>query len=219
MNFDIVFDPDTHEYIVDGKTDYPSVTTILGYITQAEYEQINPSILDYAKRRGALVHEVCEAFDLDFEPEIWYNEVTNYVNAYRDFMRDYRCRWEQIENIVISQKYHFIGTLDRAGIIDGKQCVVDIKTIDSPTKLNKFSVCCQTAAYAIAREEMYGVKTDKRFAVYLKKNGDYSLFDCGLYELKYGIDAFEIFHKCLAFYNSMDQLKNAKPIKRKVWHE
>lgn len=215
MKHDIAFFEDEHKYLVDGTIDAPSVTTVLNYISDAEYKRIDPSLLLYAARRGTLVHEYCEAIDYDIPPETVEAEIVGYIKAYLEFLRDYRCSWEQIESAVYSEEYGFAGTIDRAGLIDGKESVLDIKTLSAPTKLNKFSVCMQTAAYAVARRETYGVETQKRFALYLKKDGDYTLMDCGLYEVKYGVDSFAVFSNCLQLYNQVQELKEAKPIGRK----
>lgn len=215
MRPDIFFDPESHTYLVDGTIDAPSVTTILDVLFNRDYKTINPFLLEQAARRGTAVHEYCEAFDYDILPEQVESEVVGYVQAYVDFMRDYRCVWEQIESPVYSYRYGFAGTIDRAGIIDNKESILDIKTIASPTKMNKFAVCMQTAAYAVAREETYGVETKRRYALYLNKNGDYSLMNCQDYELKYSVDSFSLFKQCLDLLKTAQTLKDLKPTNRK----
>lgn len=210
---DIFFDEATHTYLVDGAEVVPSVTTILGVITNTEYKGISPTVLEQAAKRGSLVHEYCQLYDYDALPEEDEYGIFGYVKAYADFVRDYRCKWEQIEAPVYSTM-GFAGTLDRAGLVEGKQAIVDIKTIANPTKMNKFVVCMQTAAYAIARAETFGTQTLKRYAVYLKDNGDYSVLDCGEYEQKYGVESSKIFCECTNIYYIISILKNAKPIKK-----
>lgn len=212
MRRDIFFDPDSHIYLVDG-VEVPSVTTILGLITDSEYKKVNPSVLDTAAKRGSVVHEYCQLYDCDALPDEDVYGIMGYIKAYADFVRDYRCVWEQIEAPVYSSM-GFAGTLDRAGLVEGKQAIVDIKTIANPTKMSKFVVCMQTTAYAIARAETFGTPTYKRYAVYLKANGEYSVLDCAEYEKKYGVESSKIFHECTNLYYIISTLKEAKPIKK-----
>ena len=213
MKHDIVFFEDSHEYLLDGVITVPSVTTILGVITNFEYKGINSSVLEQAAKRGSLVHEYCQLYDYEILPEEDEYGIYGYIKAYADFVRDYRCKWEQIEAPVYSSM-GFAGTLDRAGLVEGKQAIVDIKTIANPTKMNKFVVCMQTSAYAIARAETFGTQTLKRYAVYLKENGEYSVLDCAEYELKYGVNSSKIFCECTNVYYIISMLKDAKPIKK-----
>ena len=213
MSWDIFFDEQEHLYLVDGTQTVPSVTTILGLITDSEYKNINPSVLEAAAKRGSLVHEYCQLYDYGALPEEDEYGLFGYVRAYADFVRDYRCKWEQIEAPVYSTM-GFAGTLDRAGLVEGKQAIVDIKTIANPTTMGKFVVCMQTTAYAIARAETFGTPTYKRYAVYLKANGEYSVLDCIDYEKKYGVESSKIFHECTNLYYIISSLKEAKPIKK-----
>ena len=211
---DIEFYEAKHLYLVDGEQ-VPSDTTILNYLSQAEYEVVNRGVLDQAARRGSLVHEYTELIDYGAEPEEVEYEVVGYLKAYKDFLRDYRPDWTHIESPVYSKYYGYVGTLDRAGVIDGARVIVDIKTVGSPTKLQKFIVWSQTRAYAVALKEMEMVGTDKRFALYLGKDGEYNLVSLNEYEDKYEYNSWGMFTKCLDLYKAVFALKNAKPKKGK----
>lgn len=213
MRRDIFFDPESHIYLVDGVREVPSVTTILGLITDSEYKKVNPSVLEAAAKRGSLVHEYCQLYDYGALPEEDEYGLFGYVRAYADFVRDYRCKWEQVETPVYSAM-GFAGTLDRAGLVEGKQAIVDIKTIANPTKISKFVVCMQTTAYAIAREDTFGAPTYKRYAVYLKESGEYSVLDCAEYEKKYGLNSSKVFCELTNIYYIIKNIKDAKPIKK-----
>lgn len=214
MKRDLFFDPEEHIYLVDGQ-EVVSITTVLNYLSDTEYKKVNPAILEQAAKRGTAVHEYCELIDYDAMPEYIEGDLVGYIQAYLSFIRDYRPMWEQVEVTVYCESKGYIGTLDRAGLIDGKQTIVDIKTLASPTKMNKFTVSIQTAAYAVARAETFGIQTDRRYALYLNKDGEYNLMDCGQYEVKYGIDSMAIFDQCLSLYKQVQELKDAKPIGRK----
>lgn len=215
MEHEIQFFEDEHIYLVDGE-EVPSVTTILSPITQSEYGVVNPSVLAYAARRGTEVHEYLEQLDYGNEPEEFNGEIAPYLLAYKKFMRDWKIIWEGVETLVYEPVLGFVGTLDRVGILDGRRVIVDIKTLNSPTKLNKFSVCCQTAAYEMAYMGQTGKIVDSRYALYLGKDGDYNFFSCEEYEEKYGLDPYDTF-KCYLEINSLTRLlRDAKPIKKGV---
>ena len=217
MKHDIEFIPETHQYIVDGK-EVPSVTTILNYMSDVEYGKIPQATLDQAARRGTLVHEYTELMDCDALPDEIEYEVVGYLKAYKQFLRDYKPDWTLIEQTVYSDIYGYIGTVDRYGKIDGIPSVVDIKTLASPTKMQKFTVSAQTSAYELAIAQMYHTwdfgNTVNRYALYLGKDGDYNLVDLNEYDKKYGYKSWEMFKKCLKTYQAIQELKNLKPKKK-----
>lgn len=205
--------PDSHEYLIDGLRVVPSVTTILGYLSDTEYNGIAPAVLEQAARRGMLVHEYTELMDYDAMPEEVEYEVSGYLRAYADFLRDYNPDWTHIEHPCYCEDLEYAGTIDRVGIIDGQTCIVDIKTLASPTKMAKFTVACQTAAYEVALFRSHQVQ---RYALYLGKDGEYNLVDLNAYETKYGFDGWLTFTKCRSFYEEINGLKNLKPLKKGV---
>ncbi len=185
-------------------------------MSNAEYGDINKAVLDQAARRGHLVHEYTEDIDYGCDPNEVEYEVAPYIKAYYDFRRDYKPDWIAVEFPVYSEVYGYVGTLDRYGIIDGKRCIVDIKTVSSATKLQKFTTSAQTHAYAVAlKETNIDYYTEKRYALYLTKDGEYNLVDLGEYDDKYGVRSWGIFNKCLDMYKSIQMLKELKPTKGK----
>lgn len=212
MEHEITFFPDEHKYIVDGK-EVPSVTTILNYMSDVEYGKIPQATLDQAARRGTLVHEYTELIDCDALPDEIEYEVVGYLKAYKAFLRDYKPDWLLIEAPVYSEA-GFAGTVDRFGYIDGEWCVLDIKTVSSPTKMQKFTVSAQTQAYEIGIEETYNYITEGRYALYLASDGEYNLVNLWKYDDKYSYDSFKTFFRCLELYQEIQRLKNLKPIKK-----
>ena len=209
MTHDIFLDEESHTYIVDGQ-EVPSVTTILNYMSDVEYGGINRAVLDQAARRGSLVHEYTELIDCDYDPEEVEYEVVGYLKAYKDFLRDYKPDWVMIEEPLYCEDYGYAGTVDRIGYIDGNLCIVDIKTLASPTKMQKFTVSAQTSAY----ERAYGEYIGKRYALYLGKDGDYNLVDLWEYDSKYSYNSWGMFLTCLELYKRIQRLKALKPIKK-----
>ena len=209
---DIVFYEDTHQYLVDGE-EVPSVTTILNYMSDVEYSKVNPAVLEQAARRGSLVHEYTELVDYDALPDEIEYEVLPYIQAYMKFVRDYKPNWVLIEEPLYSEEFEYAGTVDRIGYINGELSVVDIKTLASPTKMQKFTVSAQTKAYEVAYGVAYGEPIN-RYALYLGKDGDYNLVDLAEYDQKYGYNAWGMFLTCLELYRRIQKLKALKPIKK-----
>lgn len=174
----LCFDPEKHAYSVDGII-IPSVTDIVHPFSESEYSDINPMILQQAAVKGAEVHEACELIDygmdeIDISPE-WIG----YIKAYFEFLHDYIPVWEAIECPLFNEKGGFAGRLDRAGIINGQNAIVDIKTVLSVSKVMMASYCAQTYAYG---ETYYGSESYKRYILLLKKDGTYVLRSCEEYE-------------------------------------
>ncbi len=214
MRMEIQFDEAKHEYYVDGEQ-VPGVTEILYPITASGYSKINPAVLEHAAMKGTLVHEWCEMYDYGCADESVPSELAPYCAAYADFIRDYRPKWEKIEEIVAYYPLEgygnkimlYAGRLDRMGVIDGRKSIVDIKTISAPSTKTHISVCCQTAAYAKAIDcyEHAG-----RYALYLKPDGTYKLFDCLEYEEKQDFSGLDIFYKLLSLKIEIERIGKKK---------
>lgn len=216
MTPDIFFDEQSHTYLVDGE-EVPSVTTILQPLTMRGYSSISPSVLEYAANRGRAVHEALEAYDLGAEPEV-YPEIEGYIRAYLDWEQIYRPTWTGVEQIVYSENYGYIGTLDRVGSLNNRElAVVDIKT-SQPTKEALISVCCQTAAYEVAYNEAHGEFDTyldmyiplSRFGLFLKSDGTYRVVNCAEYESKYGFSGHQVFKRLLDTHKLITKILETK---------
>lgn len=206
MSYDIFFDEAEHIYLVNGE-EVPSVTDILSPLHRG-YAKVNTSVLEYARRRGTAVHEALEIYDLGGELEV-LPETAPYIQAYLDFCNVYRPVWTEIEQIVYSGTYGFIGTLDRAGCLNGtERAVVDLKT-SQPTKEALVSVCIQTTAYALAYDfDNYNAL--QRYGIFLKSDGTYRLVDCKEYETKYDIDSYAVLMQLLNLRKTIDRILETK---------
>ena len=205
MKHDIFFDEESHVYLVDGQ-EVPSVTTILKPLSNRSYSSVNPSVLEYARNRGSAVHEALELIDLDTDPDI-SPEIVPYLNAYEEWKSIYRPTFTDIEQIVYEDELGYIGTLDRAGYLNGNEfAIIDIKT-SNPTKEALVSACCQTAAYAIA----YPTKTEiSRYALFLKPDGSFRFQNCTEYESKYLFSGYDTFFKLLDMHKMISGLLERK---------
>ena len=192
MSHDIFFDEATHTYLVDGQ-EVPSVTEILKPLHRS-YAKVNPSVLEYAANRGKAVHEALELYDLGGGLEA-SPEIEGYIRAYLDWQDIYRPKWTAVEQIVWSGLFGYAGTLDRAGFLNGGDfAIVDIKTSQA-TKESLVSVCCQTAAYEIAHNELTPQRVKKRYGLFLKSDGTFRIVDCEEYEKKYKFSGYKVFHE------------------------
>ena len=208
MTPDIVFDEQTHTYLVDGK-EVPSVTTILQPISSRAYSAVNPSVLEYARNRGTAIHEALEMYDLGGEIEA-SPETAPYIKAYLDWYSIYRPKWTGVEQIVYHNIDGYIGTLDRIGYLIGTElAIVDIKT-SQPTKEALVSVCCQTSAYAMAYTQEDYIRGSylkiKRYGLFLKADGTYRFQDCKEYERKYEFSGDDVFMSLLCDHKMITRI-------------
>lgn len=194
----IEFDEQKHEYRVDGRK-VPSVTDIITPLTAKHYGDIAKEILLAAAERGTVVHEACEYLDYGCTAEV-PAEYEGYVQAYADFLNDFRPELLAAEKMVYSAEGDYAGRLDRWFLMDGKTAVLDIKTTSSPNRANYMAGCCQTIAYADAVGDV-----KRRFLLYLKKEGRYRLIDCAEWERKHNFDARRVWQLCLDLYNETER--------------
>ncbi len=82
-----------------------------------------------ALARGTDVHTAAEQLNLGAEPDI-PDDVLPYVNQYRRFLEDHAPTFLLAEAPVYNRSYSYAGTLDAIVELDGKTCVLDIKTTD-----------------------------------------------------------------------------------------
>ena len=175
----VTYDEANHAYTVDGRR-VPSVTEIAGILTAGKYGDMNQAMLEQAKRRGTAVHELCEAIDCGIDPEDLDipPELVGYVNAYLAFLRDWRPEWDYIEKMVYTQSY--AGRADRIGNIEGKPCIVDIKTTANMDRLSRISLIVQLFGYhyALCYMNLKWTRVEPMLlGVQLKKDGRYTVHD------------------------------------------
>lgn len=100
------------------------------------------------------------------------------VNAFLDWESQHKIEYHATESIIYSLEHGFVGRLDDEATIDGRRCVLDLKTSNGLYN----GVRMQTAAYACAvnEERMYRGKTDfveGRWALRLAKETEAEYFD------------------------------------------
>lgn len=196
------FDESTHTYYIDDVA-VPSVTQICGILTAGKYSG-NQGLIDAARARGTAVHELCEAYDYGTLEEV-PAELAGYVKAYADFVRDYRPEWQYIEHAMYSKRLAMAGTCDRIGVIDGKSCVVDIKTTVNMDRPSKLSLATQLLLYEALYYDISGEEvTGNSFGVQLKRDGNYTIHDIEGIRRKYSVNTFSLATAAREIYYSLN---------------
>lgn len=203
----LTFAEETHEYRLDGEL-IPSVTELLAPLTAKQYNAIPPDVLRTAAERGTDVHAACEAIDYGLEPDTIYPDVFGFIAAYEQFLYDHDVEWYGIEEMgaCVSERINFAGTIDRWGMVDGELAIVDIKTTAQPSIEQKCAVCLQTLLYSFIIEDKHDLVVGKRYALYLKKDGDYTLLDCNAFEQKEQLTAFTLANRLMHLWQETQEI-------------
>jgi hypothetical protein len=94
-----------------------------------------------------------------------FPEAVTGVNSFFAWEKDHKVKYDATEKPVYSIKHDFIGTEDLVATIDGLYCDADFKSSNGLYN----SVRMQTSAYAKARMEEGGKKTEGRWAIRFSK--------------------------------------------------
>lgn len=125
---------------------------------------------------GDLIHGWCEDF-INYQlkrgpmpdmPELPAVEIG--VNAFLDWQKEHKIKYYSTEKIIYSLQHGYVGRMDIEAAIDGRRCILDLKTSNGLYN----GVRMQTAAYASAlNEELVSYKAPElitgRWALRLAK--------------------------------------------------
>lgn len=95
------------------------------------------------------------------------------VSAFLDWASEHKVEFLSSERVVYSKKHDFIGKMDIEAMVNGKLCLIDIKT--SNGLYNTYGM--QTAAYVRADEEESGRKYHGRWLIRLSKETEDEYLD------------------------------------------
>lgn len=201
----VQFDEATHTYTLDG-VELPSVTHIIRYLAVDKANNADPNMALIARERGSAVHEATVMYDYSGEiPDGFPAEYAPYLEAYVQFVRDYKPGWELIEHQMGNATLGFAGTLDRFGVIDDKLCILDIKTsykVDIP------SLSAQLAAYhdLLLNEQFERLENAniRHLGLQLMRTGKYRLYET---DYEKGCD---LFYSCRRIYKITEQMKGVR---------
>lgn len=82
---------------------------------------------DTAADVGTRIHRLAEQLARGAEPEVTAEEAP-FVDGYRQFLAAYKPRFLAVEEMVVSLRHRYGGTLDAIALIDGETWLLDIKT-------------------------------------------------------------------------------------------
>jgi hypothetical protein len=194
----IKFYPDSHRYYVNGKPQ-TGVTTYLGIKDKSRAlviwatELYRDFLLDQvengisvehiyagcglheerkkeAANIGTEVHDWVEKFIKGEQPDMPESrEAQIGVNAFLDWVDANKVKFLSSERVVYSKKHGFIGKMDIEAKVNGKLCLLDIKT--SNGIYNDYAL--QTAAYVKADEEESGRKYAGRWLIRVAKETEH----------------------------------------------
>ena len=201
----VQFDESTHTYTLDGK-ELPSVTHIIRYLAVDKANNADQNMAMIARERGSAVHEATVMYDYSGDiPDDFPAEYAPYLEAYVQFVRDYKPGWELIEHQMGNATLGFAGTLDRFGFIDGKLCILDIKTrykVDIP------SLSAQLTAYhdLLLNEQFERLENAniRHLGLQLMRTGKYRLYET---DSEKGSD---LFYSCRRIYQTTEQMRGVR---------
>jgi len=122
---------------------------------------------------GTKIHDWCERY-IRYElkekgaemPEMPEDSAVQIgAMAFMDWAKEHKVKFLSTERVVYSKKHDFIGTMDIEAKIDGKLCLVDLKSSNGLYN----TVRLQTAAYVLADQEESGKEYEGRWAIRLAK--------------------------------------------------
>ena len=155
----VTLEPNEHKY-TSGKKKYPSVSKIMQHFgLTPDYNRFGN---ETACNFGSAVHKLCELYD-EKDLADYDSNLQTHLDAYVSFLKMYNPEWIIIEVPIASKIWGFAGMPDRVGIIDDKNCIVDIKT---GAKQPYHQI--QTGFYQVLAEEYLDIKIKKRFTLLLK---------------------------------------------------
>lgn len=190
---ELKFDETKHLYLLNG-VEIPSVTTIMGLLSQNEYSHIDERTLSNAASRGTSVHNSIENFlkfgFFDVDPD------------YQGYMDGFVEWWERDKPELIGSEirtYHrilnYAGTVDLVVKVGGETVLMDFKTT---YKVIEKNCRVQLEAYAQALAS-HGIAVDKKKILHLKKDGKWDIKE---YPAKDG-QAWGVFGSLKCIYDYM----------------
>jgi hypothetical protein len=124
----LTFNEGEHKYFWDGGK-VPGVSEIVAQAGLVDWGSVPPIVLDRACKFGTAVHKATEYADKGtLKRRTLDKALTPFVDAWELFKKDTGAKIEKIEWRVYSARYRFAGTIDRIARINGKLCLIDIKT-------------------------------------------------------------------------------------------
>lgn len=170
MSNEFKFDKADHSYWL-GKTRLIGVSEAIQDAGLKDFSRIVPDVLEHARQRGTAVHSACHFFDQnDLDWDSVSDKIKPYVLAWEKFSKDIPLEWSDVEKPLFHATHGLAGTPDRVTEKTERR-IIDIKTYKPDTVTG-----VQLAAYSLLRfGPQPAYDAPKRWAVWLKEDGKYSL--------------------------------------------
>lgn len=160
---EVLFYPETHTYVVNGK-EVPSITTLIQDHYGNKYGAVRPEILEAAARYGTKVHAELDHLITNRmkDPKASVKSEIREVNNYFDFVEPiYHIKPVMTEKVVVLYDHEGgeicgAGRFDLLCEVDGKLTLVDFKTTST---IMRQSVAAQLNLYRIAAYQSGYIKS------------------------------------------------------------
>lgn len=147
--------------------EYPSVSKVLEVVR--DFSQVRTITLEAARAFGENVHKATHLYDLGTLDEARLSPaLVPYLAAWKRFLDESGAVVVASEKPVVSTRYGYAGTPDRLLQMPKYLLLPDLKS----TYAVPATVGLQTAAYAKAYKEMFGVEP-RRACIQLREDGTY----------------------------------------------
>jgi hypothetical protein len=166
---DLIFLEKPHTYLLDGEQ-IPCVSDLCRFLSREIYKDTPPWMLEAAAARGTAVHKATEELDRTGGVMV-DDDHAAYVQAYAAFLHDYAVSWELTETSLWHPEHRYAGTIDRYGMVDGIETLVDLKTTYRVYK----PLCIATLNLYRMMLEARGRAVRRLLILHLKKDGTYKL--------------------------------------------
>lgn len=163
------FRESNHTYWL-GRTQLPSVTTIMKPLSDAFYGGVYREVLNRAADKGTTVHQSLENF-ICFGIEDVPPDYKGYLEAYKAFCSEYNPLPIATETRIYHKYLMYAGTGDFLCLIGDALVLIDFK---STSQLVKMLTRVQLEAYDRAFDS-HGLKIDKKAILQLKNDGTFKL--------------------------------------------
>jgi len=159
MKHEITLD-ENHVYHVDGRI-VKGVTSIIKACGLMSTQWSSQWHMD----RGTAVHRAVHLLEIDdLDPASVEPIIEPYLDAWKAFKLETDYQGHEYEQIVYHPTYQYAGTLDQTGVLNGRTCLIDLKT---GSHQSWWSIQC-SAYNAVA-------KMQDRYSLELHDNGKYKL--------------------------------------------
>lgn len=163
---------------------------------------------DAGADRGTAVHDTLELWAREqVVPDLadFPGEVRGYVQGLCSWLLDARPKPSSVERFVGSVTYGYAGRLDMRATVDGRDCIIDLKT--NPAGRVYDEAHLQARAYAIADVECGSPAPEGIMIVAVGADGSHDCVECEAEP----VDVFNV----LGTYRSMNRLKSARAAREK----